>query len=45
MTRVTFNHTDLTEAATAVAVRLSRRQMKLGGGAWTGSPALVRSRI
>jgi hypothetical protein len=45
MARLTFNHTDLAAAATAVAVERSRRQMKLGGGAWTGSPALVRSRI
>jgi hypothetical protein len=45
MTRLTFNHTDPTEAATAVAFGMRGRQIKLGGGAWTASPALVRSRI
>jgi hypothetical protein len=45
MTRSLFNHTDRADAVTTVVLNRPCRQMKLAGGVWTASSALVRSRI
>jgi hypothetical protein len=45
MAKLTFNHTHRTEAAITVVSGPQCRHTVLAGGAWSASPALVRSRI